>query len=109
MHEVVPAAELSVFSAQQLAFLMCGVRELDVVRQSVPFVRLVITCKLDWKKHTIYEGYQSASSVVLWFWEIVEAMSPSQRVCWWPCSRFHSLDHAVTPASVLHGIDPGAH
>ena len=47
--------------------------------------------KEDWKKHTIYQGYQSTSSIVIWFWELVAEMSSSQRVRQQRCLAFHNL------------------
>lgn len=32
------------------------------------------------RTNTVYKGYQESDPVIRWFWEVVEAMSPSQRI-----------------------------
>jgi hypothetical protein len=58
--QLITPAQLSPFSAKQLALMLCGVATIDVS---------------DWKENTLYEnGYTSESPQITWFWEIVEAL-----------------------------------
>jgi hypothetical protein len=59
--DVVPASALTVFDANELELILCGLPEIDMA---------------DWQAHTNYSGiYQDSGSdaqVVEWFWQVVE-------------------------------------
>jgi hypothetical protein len=59
--DVVPASALTVFDANELELILCGLSEIDMV---------------DWQAHTDYSGiYQDSggsTQAVEWFWQVVE-------------------------------------
>ena len=83
LHEVIPADALELFSSRELEFLICGVREIDVVGHGASLLSLLQTTRAqdDWRRHTQYQGYNDSAVQVLWFWETLQGMSPTQRVC----------------------------
>jgi E3 ubiquitin-protein ligase HERC2 len=64
--EVVPLAALSIFTPEELEELVCGSRDIDI-----PLLKSV----------TSYDGsHTRESKVITWFWEVLEEMTPEQRV-----------------------------
>ncbi|KAF2068430.1 hypothetical protein CYY_010244 [Polysphondylium violaceum] len=63
--EIIPPHLLSQFNECELELLICGLVEINVT---------------DWKLNTMYRGYTSTSSVIEWFWEIVEEMEMEDRI-----------------------------
>ncbi|GER32833.1 E3 ubiquitin-protein ligase UPL1 [Striga asiatica] len=59
-NELVPRELISIFNDKELELLISGLPEIDLA---------------DLKANTEYTGYTPASSVVQWFWEVVEAFS----------------------------------
>ncbi|EFA75693.1 hypothetical protein PPL_10746 [Heterostelium album PN500] len=64
-HDVIPLDLLGAFNECELELFMCGLTELDVE---------------DWKRNTIYRGYNASSHVIEWFWQVVEEMEMESRV-----------------------------
>ena len=63
---MLPQTELQIFSPRELDLLLCGSPDINVA---------------DWQEHTTYQGFTKTDEAVVWFWEIVEELSPEQRVC----------------------------
>ncbi|XP_042007783.1 E3 ubiquitin-protein ligase UPL1-like isoform X3 [Salvia splendens] len=59
-NELVPRELISIFNDKELELLISGLPEIDLA---------------DLKVNTEYTGYTSASNVVPWFWEVVEAFN----------------------------------
>ncbi|KAL1556169.1 E3 ubiquitin-protein ligase upl1 [Salvia divinorum] len=59
-NELVPRELISIFNDKELELLISGLPEIDLA---------------DLKANTEYTGYTSASNVVQWFWEVVEAFN----------------------------------
>lgn len=55
-YEIIPQKEIAGFDERELAFLLSGTMEYDLE---------------DWKRHTVYKGYNQDSQSVQWLWEIV--------------------------------------
>ena len=65
MCAVVPQHLLSVFDAQELELLLCGLPDIDVG---------------DWMAHAVYHGeYSGTHRVVRWFWQSVRDFSAEER------------------------------
>ena len=65
LREIIPADDLRVFSAPELACMLGGVADIDVA---------------EWRAHTEYEGgYREESPQIRWLWRLVSRFSPEER------------------------------
>ncbi|XP_076078834.1 E3 ubiquitin-protein ligase HACE1-like [Mytilus galloprovincialis] len=64
-HQYIPQSLIQMFDEYELELMLSGIPEIDIS---------------DWEKHTEYNGYDRQSSVIQWFWEIVEDFSQENRV-----------------------------
>ena len=55
---------VNIFKADELRFFIMGASTIDVA---------------DWKINTEYSGYNSGSSQIVWFWEVVESLDENKR------------------------------
>ncbi|KAA6386804.1 MAG: putative E3 ubiquitin-protein ligase, partial [Streblomastix strix] len=51
-------------SVSEFDLALCGQRDIDIA---------------DWRANTIYHNFTSSSPIVIYFWEIVESMTPNER------------------------------
>ncbi|KAI3769136.1 hypothetical protein L6452_00236 [Arctium lappa] len=63
-NELIPRESISIFNDKELELLINGLPEIDFD---------------DMKANTEYTGYTAASSVIIWFWEVVEAFNKEDR------------------------------
>jgi hypothetical protein len=64
--EMLPMEYLSEFDSQELEWVIAGTADIDMT---------------DWKNNTIYwGGYHASSSVIRWFWEVVEDFTNEQKL-----------------------------
>eukprot|EP01132_Coremiostelium_polycephalum_P003275 gene3275-4102_t len=63
--DVIPLNLISQFNECELELFICGLVEIDIQ---------------DWKANTNYRGYNATSSVIEWFWQIVEDMEQENRI-----------------------------
>ncbi|KYQ92994.1 putative E3 ubiquitin-protein ligase [Tieghemostelium lacteum] len=63
--EIIPLELISNFTECELELFICGLVEIDIG---------------DWKANTTYRGYTATSSVIEWFWEVVEEMEIEDRI-----------------------------
>ncbi|XP_076078759.1 E3 ubiquitin-protein ligase HACE1-like [Mytilus galloprovincialis] len=64
-HQYIPQSLIQMFDEYELELMLSGIPEIDIS---------------DWENHTEYNGYDRQSSVIQWFWEIVEDFSQENRV-----------------------------
>lgn len=57
MTSAIPAELLSIFEPYEFEMIINGPQTIDIS---------------DWRKNTVYQGYEPDSQVVNWFWETVE-------------------------------------
>jgi len=63
-YDVIRPEVISIFNADEFSLLLNGVTKIDVE---------------DWKKNTRYVDWSYTSPVVVWFWEIVEALKEEEK------------------------------
>lgn len=80
-HEIVPESLLGIFREEELELLTRGTKEINVE---------------DWKSNTIYQNASSTSQHIVWFWEVMSAISGSDRVL---LLKFATGSGSVPPVS----------
>ena len=63
-YDIVPSDLVSIFSPTELELLICGVPEIDIA---------------ELKANTEYHQYRPTDQVIVWFWEILNAMSQEDK------------------------------
>ncbi|KII61518.1 NEDD4-like E3 ubiquitin-protein ligase WWP2 [Thelohanellus kitauei] len=64
-YEMIPAPWLAFIDEKELELLLCGIQTYDID---------------DWKANTVYKrGYSTSSEQIVWFWKVVEEMTPEER------------------------------
>ena len=63
-YEVIPQKLISIFNHRELELVISGMPTIDIK---------------DWKNNTIYENYNEESTIVKYFWEIIESFDNDER------------------------------
>ena len=63
-YKLLPPELVSIFDAQQLELLICGLPEIDID---------------DLRCHTIYQGYKQSDSQILYLWNVVRTFSKEEK------------------------------
>jgi hypothetical protein len=64
IYGVIPQKMLSIFNHRELELMISGLPTIDV---------------FDWKANTIYEYYSANSSIIVWFWEIIQSFDQTEQ------------------------------
>ena len=66
-HEVIPRELISMFDHKEVELLISGLQEIDID---------------DMKRNTEYKNYSETDLTIVWFWEVMYSMKPTDKAEW---------------------------